>query len=143
MNNVEMTSGKLYIDGRETRILSGAIHYFRIRPEQWRDRILKAKQMGLNTIETYFAHNLHEQQQGKFNFSGDLDIERFLEEIKAAGMYAIVRPGPYICAEWDNGGLPPWLMNIPGIEFRVMNRQFLAAVKCYLDQLLPRLKKYL
>ena len=81
-----MTSGKLYIDGRETRILSGAIHYFRIRPEQWRDRILKAKQMGLNTIETYFAHNLHEQQQG--NETSDVG-EHHAESRKRAAFFRV------------------------------------------------------
>ena len=143
MSTVAISEGAIRIDGRPTQIISGTIHYFRVCREQWADRIAKAKMMGLNAIETYVCHNLHEPEPGKFDFSGMLDLEAFLDEVKRAGLYAIVRPGPYICAEWENGGLPAWLCAQPGVEFRCMNSVFLAAVDRYLDELLPRLKKHL
>ena len=95
--------------GEPFRILSGAIHYFRVHPHHWEDRIRKARQMGLNTVETYVAWNAHAPSKRDFRLTGELDLGRFLDLIAAEGMYAIVRPGPYICAEWDNGGLPAWL----------------------------------
>lgn len=143
MAKVAINAGAIRLDGVPTRILSGTIHYFRVHPAQWADRIAKAKMMGLNAIETYLCHNLHEPEPGKFDFSGMLDLEAFLDEVRRAGMYAIVRPGPYICAEWDNGGLPSWLSVQPGIEFRCMNPAFLAANDRFLNEVLPRVKKHL
>ncbi|UYO96205.1 beta-galactosidase [Microbacterium sp. M28] len=96
-------------DGAPHRILSGALHYFRVHPDQWQDRIRKARLMGLNTIETYVAWNAHEPRRGEWDATGWNDLGRFLDLITAEGMDAIVRPGPYICAEWRNGGLPTWV----------------------------------
>ncbi|GAB3600429.1 glycoside hydrolase family 35 protein [Microbacterium tumbae] len=96
-------------DGRPHRVLAGAIHYFRVHPDQWQDRIRKARLMGLNTIETYVAWNAHEPRRGEWDATGWNDLGRFLDLIAAEGMDAIVRPGPYICAEWHNGGLPTWV----------------------------------
>lgn len=96
-------------DGQPHRVISGAIHYFRVHPDQWQDRIRKARLMGLNTIETYVAWNAHEPRRGEWDATGANDLGRFLDLIQAEGMDAIVRPGPYICAEWHNGGLPNWL----------------------------------
>ncbi|PKQ33884.1 MAG: beta-galactosidase [Actinobacteria bacterium HGW-Actinobacteria-11] len=96
-------------DGRPHQVISGAIHYFRVHPDQWQDRIRKARLMGLNTIETYVAWNAHEPRRGEWDASGWNDLGRFLDLIHAEGLDAIVRPGPYICAEWHNGGLPVWL----------------------------------
>jgi len=95
--------------GQPHQVISGAIHYFRVHPDQWQDRIRKARQMGLNTIETYVAWNAHEPRRGEWDATGAHDLGRFLDLIQAEGMDAIVRPGPYICAEWHNGGLPNWL----------------------------------
>jgi beta-galactosidase len=122
------------LDGRPFRILSGALHYFRVHPDLWADRIEKARQMGLNTIETYVPWNAHAPQPGEFNLSGGLDLDRFLGLIAEAGMYAIVRPGPYICAEWDNGGLPAWLFRDPSVGVRRYEHRYLAAVREYLNQ---------
>ena len=143
MGKVEVSGGAIRIDGKPVQMISGTIHYFRVHPELWRDRIEKAKMMGLNAIETYLCHNLHEPHKGEFDFSGMLDFERFLDEIHRAGLYAIVRPGPYICAEWENGGLPPWLSVEPGIDFRCSNPAFLEANDRYLNKVLPMVKKHL
>ena len=105
-----------YIDGKKTRILSGAIHYFRVVPEYWEDRLKKLKAMGLNTVETYMCWNLHERREGEFDFDGILDVSRFIGIAERLGLYVIVRRGPYICAEWDFGGLPAWLQAIPGLR---------------------------
>ncbi|HZX09069.1 beta-galactosidase family protein [Kribbella sp.] len=124
------------LDGRPFQIISGALHYFRVHPERWADRIAKARQMGLNTIETYVPWNLHSPRPGEFDTTGILDLGRFLREVAAAGMYAIVRPGPYICAELDNGGLPPWLLRTAGVGVRRFEPQFMAAVTSYLQDVL-------
>lgn len=125
------------LDGEPFRILSGAIHYFRVHPDSWADRIRKARLMGLNTIETYVAWNEHAPSPGVFRTDGSLDLGRFLDLVAAEGMRAIVRPGPYICAEWDNGGLPAWLFTDPTIGVRSSEPGYLAAVDAFMDQLLP------
>lgn len=140
MKNVAIENGKIVIDGEAKQIISGAIHYFRVLPELWEDRLLKAKQCGLNTIETYMCWNLHEPQEGKFDFEGLLDIEKFIKLANALGLWVIVRPGPYICAEWENGGLPSWLMMKEGLRFRCMNKPYLAALEPFLGEVSARLK---
>jgi beta-galactosidase len=122
------------LDGRPFRILSGALHYFRVHPGLWADRIDKARRMGLNTIETYVPWNAHAPERGTFDLTGGLDLDRFLGLIADAGMHAIVRPGPYICAEWDNGGLPTWLLGDPGVGVRSYEPRYLDAVREYLGQ---------
>jgi beta-galactosidase len=125
------------LNGEPFRVLAGAIHYFRVHPDHWADRIRKARLMGLNAIETYVAWNAHSPARGTFDTSGQLDLARFLDLIQAEGMYAIVRPGPYICAEWDNGGLPGWLFADPAVGVRRHEPLYLAAVTEYFEQLLP------
>ncbi|MGX1159227.1 beta-galactosidase [Pseudarthrobacter sp. SLBN-100] len=125
------------LDGEPFRILSGAIHYFRVHPDQWADRIHKARLMGLNTIETYVAWNEHSPAPGTFSTDGGLDLGRFLDLVAAEGMQAIVRPGPYICAEWDNGGLPAWLFSDPTVGVRSSEAGYLAAVDSFMESLLP------
>ncbi|SKB72958.1 beta-galactosidase [Arthrobacter sp. 31Cvi3.1E] len=125
------------LDGEPYRIISGALHYFRVHPEHWADRIRKARQMGLNTIETYIPWNAHAPMPGVFDTSGILDLARFLDLVHAEGMHAIVRPGPYICAEWDNGGLPGWLLNSGATAIRVDDPAYLEAISEYFHQLAP------
>ncbi|MFJ7216164.1 beta-galactosidase family protein [Amycolatopsis sp. NPDC098790] len=122
------------LDGQPFRILSGALHYFRVHPDLWADRIDKARRMGLNTIETYVPWNAHAPSPDVFDLSGGLDLDRFLGLVAEAGMYAIVRPGPYICAEWDNGGLPAWLFRDPAVGVRRYEPRYLAAVRDYLTR---------
>jgi len=133
-------SGKNFVyDGNPVRILSGAIHYFRVVPEYWKDRLLKLKACGFNTVETYVAWNIHEPKPGKFCFGGIADIVRFIKTAWDLGLFVIVRPGPYICAEWEFGGLPAWLLAEPDIELRCYNKAFLDRVDRFYDELLPRL----
>jgi beta-galactosidase len=123
------------LDGEPFRVLSGALHYFRVHPGQWADRIHKARLMGLNTIETYVAWNAHAPTPSEFLLDGGLDLGRFLDLVAAEGMHAIVRPGPYICAEWTNGGLPGWVLSGSGI--RRNDPSYMAAVAGYLSSLAP------
>jgi beta-galactosidase len=120
------------LDGAPHRVLAGALHYFRVHPDQWADRIHKARLMGLNTIETYVAWNAHSPQRGDFDTSAGLDLGRFLDLVAAEGLHAIVRPGPYICAEWDGGGLPGWLFDDPAVGVRRSEPLYLAAVDEFL-----------
>lgn len=135
MATFEIGERDFLLDGRPHRIVSGALHYFRVHPGLWADRIHKARLMGLNTIETYVAWNFHAPQPGRFDTDGPRDLGRFLDLVAAEGLHAIVRPGPYICAEWDNGGLPAWLLATPGIGVRRDEPQFLAAIGAYYDAL--------
>ena len=122
------------LDGAPFQVISGAMHYFRIHPDQWEDRLRTARQMGLNTIETYVPWNAHERRRGEFTASGGLDLGRFLDLVQAHGMFAIVRPGPYICAEWHDGGLPEWLIEDGTIAVRSRDPRYLAEVERYLQR---------
>lgn len=139
--NVRLENGKFFIGGEETQIISGALHYFRIPKPLWRDRLMRCQAAGLNAIETYFAWNLHEEREGEFKQDGILDFVEFINIAKELGLFVICRPGPYICAEHDNGGLPGWLMVKKDVKIRVMNQVFLQAVEKYFDWLLPQLAK--
>ncbi|KOG35761.1 glycoside hydrolase family 35 protein [Streptomyces resistomycificus] len=119
------------LDGRPVRLLSGALHYFRVHEAQWGHRLAMLRAMGLNCVETYVPWNLHEPRPGEFR-----DVAapgRFLDAAREAGLWAIVRPGPYICAEWDNGGLPHWLTG----HTRTRDERFLRPVEDWFRRLLP------
>ncbi len=140
MPTFEIGEHDFLLDGHPHQVISGALHYFRVHPDQWADRIHKARLMGLNTVETYVAWNAHAASPGEFDTSGGRDIGRFLDLVAAEGMHAIVRPGPFICAEWDNGGLPAWLLARPGVGIRSNEPIYMAAVAEYYDRLLPLIR---
>ncbi|MFC4591724.1 glycoside hydrolase family 35 protein [Sphaerisporangium corydalis] len=125
------------------RIISGGLHYFRVHPAQWADRLRKARLMGLNTVETYVPWNLHQPGPGRFRMDHDLDLPRFLGLAAAEGLHVLLRPGPYICAEWDGGGLPSWLLAEPDIRLRTTDARYLAAVDDYFGRVLPPLVPHL
>ncbi|KUM40823.1 beta-galactosidase family protein [Arthrobacter sp. EpRS71] len=136
MDTFEIGDQDFLLNDQPFRILSGAIHYFRVHPDLWADRIHKARLMGLNTIETYVPWNQHSPVPGSFVAEGGLDLGRFLDLVADSGMHAIVRPGPYICAEWDNGGLPAWLFTDPTVGVRSSEPGYLAAVSSYMKSVL-------
>ena len=119
------------------KIISGAVHYFRIVPEYWYKTLYNLKAMGCNTVETYVPWNFHQPQPESFNFEGQGDLVKFLQTAQDLGLYVILRPSPYICAEWEFGGLPAWLLTIPYLRLRENNPQFLAQVEQYFAKLLP------
>lgn len=100
---------RFYLNGEPFQIISGSIHYFRVVPEYWEHRLMKLRAMGCNTVETYIPWNFHEPKKGEFDFSGMRDVEAFVRLAQKLGLYVILRPSPYICAEWEFGGLPAWL----------------------------------
>ncbi len=126
---------KFYVNGEPVQLISGGIHYFRVVPEYWRDRLEKLKNMGCNTVETYVPWNLHEPQKGNFCFSGIADIKTFIELAKELELFVIVRPSPYICAEWEFGGLPAWLLAEDGMKLRCSYPPFLKHVEEYYKEL--------
>lgn len=140
---LEIKNRKFYMDSKLFDIYSGAMHYFRTVPEYWEDRLTKLKAAGFNTVETYVCWNLHEKKPGKFDFSGILDIEKYLEIAQKVGLYAIVRPGPYICAEWDFGGLPAWLLKDKNMQIRCMYPDYLKCVERFYKEFLARLVPHL
>ncbi|WP_449350334.1 glycoside hydrolase family 35 protein [Streptomyces shaanxiensis] len=137
------SSDGFLLHGEPFRILSGAMHYFRIHPDQWADRLRKARLMGLNTVETYLPWNHHQPEPGTLVLDGFLDLPRWLRLAQEEGLQVILRPGPFICAEWDDGGLPSWLLADPDIRLRTSDPRFTGAFDGYLDLLLPALRPYL
>ncbi|MFT9039263.1 glycoside hydrolase family 35 protein [Schleiferilactobacillus harbinensis] len=132
---------QFYIDGKPTKLISGAIHYFRITPGKWRQSLHNLRSMGGNTVEAYIPWNLHEPEPGVFNFSGIADLPQFIELAAAEGLHVILRPGPYICAEWEFGGYPYWLLNRTK-RVRSRDPQYMQAVADYFAVLLPKLAPF-
>ncbi|XP_033016218.1 beta-galactosidase-1-like protein isoform X2 [Lacerta agilis] len=130
-------------DGARFRYISGSIHYFRVPPAYWKDRLLKMYMSGLNAVQVYVPWNYHEPQPGVYNFSGDRDLEKFLNLVAELGLLVILRPGPYICAEWEMGGLPSWLLTKPDIVVRTTDSDYLQAMDRWLEVLLPKIKPHL
>ncbi|KAF6738351.1 Beta-galactosidase [Oryzias melastigma] len=130
-------------DGERFRFISGSIHYSRIPRVYWKDRLLKMYMAGLNTIQTYIPWNYHEESPGMYNFSGDRDVEYFLKLAQDIGLLVILRPGPYICAEWEMGGLPAWLLSKKDIVLRSSDPDYVAAVDNWMGKLLPMMQPYL
>jgi len=122
------------LDGKPFVIVSGEMHYPRVPREYWRDRMRKMKAMGLNTLCTYVFWNLHEPRPGKFDFTGNLDVAEFVRTAQQEGLWVIVRPGPYICTEWDFGGMPWWLLARPDMNVRSADPRFLSAAAAYMKQ---------
>jgi beta-galactosidase len=110
------------VEGRAKRILSGAIHYFRVVPDYWDDRLRKLRASGLNTVETYVPWNAHEPVSGVFDFTGILDVAEFIKTAQHLGLHVIVRPGPYICAEWEMGGLPALVFFYCSVDVKMLSR---------------------
>lgn len=130
---------EFYIDNEKVKLISGALHYFRVVPEYWQDRLEKLKALGCNTIETYIPWNYHEAKEGVFEFEGAKDVAKFTKLAGDLGLYVILRPSPYICAEWEFGGLPAWLLKYTNIRVRNNDKIFLEYVDRYYKELFKHL----
>lgn len=129
------------LDGKSFQMISGEMHYPRIPHEAWRARIKAAKAMGLNTIGTYIFWNLHEPQKGKFDFTGNNNVAEFVKIAQEEGLWVVLRPSPYVCAEWEFGGYPYWLQNEKDMVVRSNNKKFLEAYRNYILQVGKQLAK--
>ncbi|XP_062861639.1 beta-galactosidase-1-like protein [Trichomycterus rosablanca] len=130
-------------DGEQFRYISGSIHYSRVPRYYWRDRLLKLYMSGLNAIQVYVMWNYHEQEQGQYSFEGDRDLDHFLHLANETGLLVILRPGPYVCAEWDMGGLPAWLLQNPKIILRSADPDYMQAVSNWMAVLLTKIQPWL
>ncbi|XP_010262131.1 PREDICTED: beta-galactosidase isoform X1 [Nelumbo nucifera] len=130
----------IVINGKRRILISGSIHYPRSTPEMWPDLIQKAKDGGLDVIQTYVFWNGHEPSPGKYYFEGRYDLVRFIKLVQQAGLYVHLRIGPYVCAEWNFGGFPVWLKYVPGISFRTDNQPFKAAMQGFTKKIVDMMK---
>lgn len=124
-------------------LLSGSIHYIRSTPSMWEDIMMKAKQEGLNCIQTYTFWNFHERSKGHFDFSGRGNVSLFLETAARVGLFVNFRIGPFVCAEWDYGGLPVWLNWVEGMVFRSYNYPWMASMVEFVDEIVGEIKPFL
>jgi beta-galactosidase len=127
---------RFVLDGKPFVVRSGEMHYARVPREYWRDRMKKMRAMGLNTLCMYSFWNMHEPRPGEFDFSGNLDIAAFIRTAQEEGLWVLVRPGPYSCAEWEFGGFPSWLFQTADMKVRSTDPRFLAAASRYMKRLL-------
>ncbi|KAM4651782.1 beta-galactosidase-1-like protein 2 [Discoglossus pictus] len=141
-NGLKTENAQFILEGAPIRILGGSMHYFRVPRDQWKDRMMKMKACGLNTLTTYVAWNLHEPRRREFDFSGNLDLGAFLTTAAEVGLWVILRPGPYICSEWDLGGLPSWLLRDKNMKLRTTYNGFTEATEAYFDALMPKVVKH-
>lgn len=139
-NSFKINGNRFELNGKPFQVFSGAIHYFRYVPEYWEDRLLKLKLAGFNTVETYVCWNLHEPVKNEYDFSGMLDIVKYIKTAQQLGLYIIVRPGPYICGEWEFGGLPAWILKDNNVKLRCSDSSFLIHVKDFFTKLFSLLR---
>src|SRR5579875_3909270 len=140
---VAVGGGHFIIDGRPVQIISGEMHYPRIPPEYWMRRMRMAKAMGLNAVTVYAFWNVHEPHPGQWDFSGQYDIAQFIRDAQKAGLYVILRPGPYVCGEWSFGGYPNWLLKDPTMKVRTLDPAFMKAAADYMKHLGEQLEPLL
>ena len=128
MSILTFDKNNFYLDKTPFRIIAGDIHYFRIPQNRWEHTLDMALDFGLNTVQTYVPWNAHEYAPGKFDFSGMLDLENFLALCHNKGLKVLLRPSPYICSEWDLGGLPAWLLKYENIAIRCMDPEYIGGI---------------
>ena len=139
----EIKENRFIKDGVPVKLISGAVHYFRNMPDTWSDIFKKMRALGCNCVETYCAWNMHEKRPGVFDFSGNLNIAEFIKTAGEEGLVVIVRPGPYICAEWEFGGLPWWIQTNPNMEIRCSNKEYIQFFDRYLDKVFEQIRPFL
>jgi beta-galactosidase len=137
-------TSEFLLDGKSFQMISGEMHPARIPAEYWRHRIKMAKAMGCNTISAYIFWNYHEAEEGVYDFStGNHNLAEFIRIVQEEEMWLLLRPGPYVCAEWELGGIPPYLLRIPDIKLRCMDPRYMAAAERYITRLAQEIKPFL
>ncbi len=139
----EVQGNQFIKDGKPVKLISGAVHYFRNMPDTWTDIFKKMRAMGCNCVETYCVWNMHEKHPGEYDFHGNLDIAAFIRAAQKEDLMVIVRPGPYICAEWEFGGLPWWIQTDENMEIRCSNKAYISHFDSYLDRLFLEIRPLL
>ncbi|SFJ51422.1 Glycosyl hydrolases family 35 [Paenibacillus sp. UNC496MF] len=139
---LQLGASSLRIGGQAEIVLCASLFYFRLPRALWRERMEQVKACGYNAIDVYFPWNYHELEEGRWDFAGERDAEFFLRQAVEAGLWVVARPGPYICSEWDGGGLPAYLFAKPGMVIRSAEPAYMEAVKRWYDRILPLLAKY-
>jgi beta-galactosidase len=141
-SNITYSSRCFSVNGKPTWVFAGEVEYWRIPRELWRDRLTRMKRAGYNAVSFYVAWNLHEPVRGEFHYEDNLNLDAWLALIKELGLYAMVRVGPYICAEVDFGGFPPWLVDLPNVKLRGTDAQYLACVDTFFQSIFPIIMPY-
>ncbi len=143
-HSFKISESDFLLDGQPFQLISGEMHPARIPEEYWRNRIQMAKAMGCNTIAAYIFWNYHESEPGVYDFStGNHNLKEFFRIVQEEGLYLIVRPGPYVCAEWEFGGIPPYLLRTPDIKLRCMDPVYMSAVEKYITKLAEEIKPFM
>jgi beta-galactosidase len=143
LHTFELKNGQFFMDGHPFQILSGEMHYARIPRARWRQAMRMARAMGLNTVTTYAFWNLHEPEPGRFDFSGQSDLAEYLRIAQQEGLYVILRPGPYVCAEWEFGGYPAWLLKDRTTVVRSLDPKFMKPAADWFQHLGAVVKPFL
>jgi beta-galactosidase len=133
-HRLSLGDSSFLLDGRPFQMISGEMHYTRVPKEAWRRRMRMARAMGLNTIGTYVFWNVHEPEKGVFDFSGNNDVAAFVRTAQEEGLWVVLRPSPYVCAEWEFGGYPYWLEKEPGLVVRSKEKSYLAEYRRYIRE---------
>lgn len=140
----KLGTSEFLLDGEPFQIISGELHPARIPEEYWKHRISMVKALGCNTISVYVFWNFHESEEGVFDFTtGNHNLAEFLKIAQDEGMWVLLRPGPYVCAEWDLGGIPPYLLRIPDIKLRSLDERYMAAAERFMSKLATEIKPFL
>lgn len=140
--SVSIANGAFFIGGKPVQLISGEMHYARVPREHWRHRLRMARAMGLNATTTYVFWNLHEARAGEYDFSGDGDLAAYLQTAREEGLHVILRPGPYICGEWEFGGIPAWLLADPQTQCRTNDPRFMMPARRWLVRLGQEIAKF-
>ena len=141
MSCVELKSGALWIHNRPAVLLCSSFFYFRIPREYWRARMRDLKKSGYNAIDVYFPWNYHEVEPGVWDFAGEKDVAVFLRLAREENLYVVARPGPYICSEWDGGGIPVWV-HMQSDAVRQYDETYLAMFRQWMDRILPIIRDH-
>ena len=144
LETFELDAPNFLLNGKPFQLISGEIHYARVPKKYWRHRIQMAKAMGCNAIATYVFWNYHETEKGKFDFTTEnRNVSEFIRLVQEEGLKLLLRPGPYVCGEWDLGGIPPYLLSIPDIKLRCSDPRYMSAVERYIGALAKEITPHL